>query len=510
VEQPSGDIHTVSIAEILTNAHNIRAIYDPSPLVVVGIHRLLVAILQTIYSPQNPRHLVEIWRDKKFIPEKVNDFGTEYADRFDLFAEDVPFYQTSDISLEPTKENKAKSVGYLFQEQPAGTAVTHYNHSYDANLTLCSHCAVKGLLIMPAFASSGGAGIKPSINGVPPIYVLPGGEHLFHSLVASLATPAFQPGANSDGGAWWQRPSPIIVEKSREVRRVNYLHSLTFPARRIRLHPTPLYEPCSRCGQKTKWGVQTMVYQMGESRSKTAKWWQDPFAAYQVPKKEDVNPLPVRPVAGRALWREFRSLFLPHEENDKGLKALRPSIISQIEEVWRADRTILPYSNIPLRVIGLRTDMKAKIFEWEEAGYQIPPSLLNDLKVANDIQESIAFAVTTDNITKKSFHKYFGGGGKTGRYATLKKQMSQHYWQLLGAKFQSQLLSYTPNADLKKLFHDWLDITIYEALTSFEETVNMLPNDGVTLLKRQEAINDCRKNVFGYRKKNFPRPEEVI
>lgn len=513
VEQPSGDIHTVSITEILTDAHLIRAIYDPSPLVVVGIHRLLVAILQTIYSPKNPLHLLEIWRDEKFIPEKINDFGAQYVDRFDLFSEDAPFYQTSDISLELDKENKSKPVGYLFQEQPAGTAVTHYNHNYDVNL--CSHCVAKGLLVMPAFASSGGAGIKPSINGVPPIYVLPGGETLFQSLVASLTTPAYHPpkfesNMNVDKGAWWQRSSPIVVEKSKEVRGVSYLYSLTFPARRIRLHPTTLDEPCSRCGEQPKWGVQKMVYQMGESRSKTASFWRDPFAAYQIPKSEGVDPLPIRPVAGRASWLEFRGLFLPHKEDDNGLKARRPSVISQIEEVWQNDKKILPYKKIPLRVIALRTDMKAKIFEWEEAGYQIPPHLLNNLAIADDIQKGIDFAKHTDNDMKRTFHHYFGGGGKkSSRYKTLKNQMSKNYWQRLGHKFSTHLLDYTPNADEKSLFHDWLDMTIQETLSIFEETVNSLPNDGITLHKRQEAINDCRKKLFTYRKKNYPRPKDA-
>lgn len=508
IEWPSGQLHTLSIAQTLLDAADIHALYDPSPLVGVAVHRLLLAILQITYAPQHIPDLLQIWRSGQFDPQKVAAFGDKYANRFDLFAADVPFYQTSDLSLQPSKGDNAKPAGYLMEEQPAGTAVTHYNHSYDASLMLCSQCAAKGLLLMPAFASSGGAGIKPSINGVPPIYVLPGGETLFHSLAASLTIPAYQPGIHSDEGVWWQRPSPTVVEKKGEVRRISYLHSLTFPARRIRLHPVSMSQPCSRCGQQTVWGVQTMVYEMGESRESN-KWWRDPFAAYRRPDNDKTAPLPIRPVEGRALWREFRGLFLPHQADNQGLKAFRPAIISQIEEVWRSDKTALPFAEVPLRIIGLRTDMKMKIFEWEESGFLIPPHLLADFKTAETIQTGIDFAITAEGIIKKCFRRHFGGSGKVERYATLKKQMSQHYWQRLGQLFQAQLPAYTPTTDLNDRFHHWLDTVLQQAQDVFWETTESLPNDGTTLRKRQEAIICCRKMLYGYRKKNYPKLEEV-
>lgn len=201
-------------------------------------------------------------------------------------------------------------MGYLLPEQTAGTAVTHYNHTYDAEQILCAACCAKGLLTIPAFASSGGAGIKPSINGVPPIYIIPGGETYYRSLISSLVTPNFQPeiADRNNDTPWWRR-EPIVGKKA-ELLRVGYLHSLTFPARRVRLHPEPMNGPCSRCGDTAAWGAAEMVYEMGESRSSDA-FWRDPFAAYRL--KEEKQPLPIRPVQGRAAWREFSGLFLPQD-----------------------------------------------------------------------------------------------------------------------------------------------------------------------------------------------------
>jgi len=528
VERPSGQLRTLSLEQTLLQAEKIHALYDPSPLIVVGIHRLLVAILQSSYAPQHIPDLLQIWRDERFLPDKIAAFGAQYTDRFDLFAEEVPFYQTADLPLQPAKGNKAKPVGYLLQEQPAGTAVTHYNHSYDKKCIFCSHCAAKGLLTMPAFASSGGAGIKPSINGVPPIYVLPGGKTLFHSLAASLTSPKFQPMNWVPNRAWWERPSPTIVEKKGEVLEVGYLDGLTFPARRIRLHPIHMNSPCSRCGTQTSWGVQTMVYEMGESRPKDAPFWRDPFAAYRMPKDENSPPLPIRPVAGRALWREFAGLFLPTQE-EGGKSSRRPSVVEQIEYVRRKDKSAVPFqSNIPLRVIGLRTDMKMKIFEWEESGFLVPPHLLSDYEISQNIQDGIEFARWCDNSIKGTLHQYFGGGGKSERYKSLKQQMSQTYWQHLGIYFYDYIKGYTDETDVEILFQKWLDTVIKEALAAFRKTITMLPSTGAIPVppkvkrykngKRQElrmirlredALNDCHKFIKGYRNKRHPQSEEI-
>ncbi len=529
-KRPLPTLSTLSLQEALSQAHDIHALYEPSPLVVAAVHRLLVAILQDIYQPQHPPDLVAIWQNGRFHLDKLAEFGNRYANRFDLFSEDAPFLQTSDLGLQPAKEDKAKPVAYLLQEQSAGTAVTHYNHAYDDTQTFCASCAAKGILLTPPFASSGGAGIKPSINGVPPIYVFPGGDTLFDSLTASLTTPAFQPipSQSVQDKAWWQRPLPITIGKSNELRRVGYLHSLLFPARRVRLHPQKLTQPCTCCGAQTAWGVSTMVYEMGESRPKTASFWRDPFAAYRIPKNAQENPLPIRPVTNRVLWREFDGLFLADKpDENSGLKGTRPAILDQLEEVWRDNQSVLPFKNIPLRAIGLLTDMKMKIFEWDETGFTVPPRLLTDADAAHTIKISIDFAVRSEGTLKSTFNQYFGGGGKSERYAALKKQMSQQYWQALGEAFQQYILQFTLDANSELLFHQWLDTVLKTGRQVFQETVLSLPATGdvavpnvkrysnlnrsdIKMIRlREDAMDDCAKFLYGYRKKNYPKPQEV-
>jgi len=508
VERSDGNLETLNILQALLEAHHIRALFEPSPLMVVAIHRLLVAILQDSLRPQTAADLIAVWRNGQFPAEPLQTFVAQYVNRFDLFSEDAPFLQSADLPLKPAKGNKVKPAAYLFLEQPAGTAVTHYTHAYDKQQQFCSHCAAKGLLAIPAFASSGGAGIKPSINGVPPIYVLPGGETLFASLAASLTLPEYEPPSlepdqRENDTPWWRRHPPIVAKKG-IVKQVGYLYGLTFPARRVRLHPIPGRAPCTRCGQITPWHVATMVYEMGESRpKKDVSQWQDPFVAYRKPKKDKDPPTPVRPIEGRSVWREFTSLFLPTD------KAYRPNILNQLEEEEEV-RNSMPYGpdeTIPFRTVGLRTDGKMKTFEWQESGFAVPPRLLTDLDSAGKIEQGIEFATQCNRIIKSTFRQYFGGDGKTKRLESVVSQMNTHYWQELGHVFHNHVQQYTSQSDPNTLFQGWLKQVLQQAQTVFEEAINTLPDDGATLRRRIEAINHCRAKLRSYHNKNYPQEE---
>jgi len=529
VECPNGTRDTLNIPQTITHAHQIRALYDPSPLVTVALHRLLLAILQEVINPQGRTDFKRVWQTGQFTAEQLQPFAEKYTHRFDLFSADTPFLQSADLPLQPAKKSDGKPISYLMPEEPAGTGVTHYTHAYDDHQRLCSVCAAKGLLLIPPFASSGGAGIKPSINGVPPIYVIPGGETLFDSLAASLTIPNYQPPNFESDPAnydlpWWKHAPKI--SKKEEVQCVGYLQSLTFPARRTRLHPIPaMQQLCTRCGGVTQWHVATMIYEMGESRPKDAPFWRDPFAAYRQPKKETEAPLPIRPVEGRAMWREFAGVVLPNKKDEKGLQAYRPAILDQLEEV----REVLPYGDdapIPLRLVGMRTDMKMKIFEWQESGFAVPPRLISDNESAKFIEDGLEFAKQCDGTIKSTFRQFFGGGGKTKRFESVTAQMSRRYWQELGLAFHTHIQQYTTAANGRELFEDWLTQVVNKAKEVFEEAVESVPVEGYLkkpdtvkdyksvkrsqlskLRLRQEAIDECHKWLYTARKKLLSQEE---
>ena len=172
--------------------------------------------------------------------------------------------------------------------------------------------------------------------------------------------------------------------------------------------------------------------------------------------------------------------------------------------------------------------MKMKIFEWEEAGFIVPPRLLSDADTAQYIQINIDFARQSEGTLKSTFNQYFGGGGKSERYAALKQQMSYTYWQQLGEEFQAHILKYTAEANPETLKHEWLDTVLRTARAVFKQTVLALPTTGdlpvpnvkrysnlkrtdIKMIRlREDAMDDCAKFLYGYRKKNHPRPEKEV
>jgi CRISPR system Cascade subunit CasA len=208
-----------SISDTLLNAHKYVEIYDQSPLVIAGVHRLLVAILQDALDPRENSDLDQLWKDGRFSSQKIKQFEVLHYDRFDLFSEDKPFFQSSDLPLKSEKKTDQKmntTVARLFPELPSGTLVTHYRHNSQIEQIFSPATAALGLVAIPPFTSSGGHGMIPSINGVPPIYVFPGGRTLFESLAASLISSVKLEDdfvAKEKDLAWWTRPLPVVVQE---------------------------------------------------------------------------------------------------------------------------------------------------------------------------------------------------------------------------------------------------------------------------------------------------------
>ena len=486
LEHKNGTLGEASIEETLLHASDFRAIYDPSPLVVVGIHRLLVAILQDALDPKRPPDLARLGQARQFPEEVLRAFGERFAHRFDIFSESEPFLQSADLPLRPTRRAPGvKSVAYLMPDIPAGTEITHYRHGTADENAFCPTCAARGLVTIPAFATSGGAGIKPSINGVPPIYVLPGGNTLFQSLMASLTLPDYQPAAASraEDSAWWKRTP--LVEKKAMVHEVGYLHSLTFPARRVRLHPEPMDDACTRCGQKSRWKVHTMVFQMGESRPKDAPFWFDPFAAYRL--RGDKGPAPIRPFSGKVLWREYAALFLPSTpEPNQG--TLPPSVLYQLAEegLWAR---IAVY---PFRCIGMRTDMKAKVFEWIDADFDVPLSLVDDPGGSAQVHQGIGFATDCGTIIASVFRKTFvREGSRIQHHVALRGRMLDSYWAALATPFRSFVMDCAHPEERETAWQQWVGCAVEQAGDVFRTYSEMAGNDAVALRQRVNGRKLC-------------------
>ena len=494
LERPDGARDCLGIDQALLRAHEYAAIYEPSPLIVVGVHRLLTAVLQAALAPQGPADLQDLWASGRFPLEPLAEFRRRFAQRFDLFSAEAPFMQSADLPRDAPTRGQAKTVAYLTPELPAATEIAHYRHGRGDAHAYCPPCAAGGLVAQPAFATSGGAGIRPSINGVPPIYLLPGGLTLFHSLAASVLLPEYQPEVASPhtDQPWWQRAA--LVARSQELTEVGYLHSLTFAPRRVRLHPERLETACTRCGRPTQRAVRTMVYEMGESRPKDSAFWFDPFAAYRLPtSKGRAVPAPVRPIPGKATWREFATLFLrTHQAASR-----RPRVLDQMAALHLGSSGGM----LPFRCVGMRTDMKMKVFEWVDADFQVPAALLPDPLAGLLVGQAIEFAGEASWIIRGTFDAKFGGVRKS-RSQGLKAAMEQAYWATLSDPFRQFVLrlaqAHGPARDLE--LDGWLDFVVREAQNAFERAAAGAGDESGALRARAEGERLCAIRLHRKRK----------
>lgn len=512
----AGGLHMVSISAALTQAHTFRALYDPSPLVVCGIHRLLAAILQQIYAPDELADIGNIVDAGRFAPECIDHFAERHTARFDLFDVAAPFLQTGDVALDAwrkpeqakgkaatvasagagvTTKVEPKSIAYLMAEVPAGTNRTHFAHVSDDHHRLCPACCARGLVTLPAFATSGGAGIKPSINGVPPLYLLPVGDTLFQSLVFSLVSTQFQPAvAAADRPAFWEG-SPF-VPRNGELPRVGYLESLTWPARRVRLFPRRDEGRCTQCDQPSPIRVQDMLFEMGVSRPKDAALWKDPFVAYRKPAKAkpDEAPLPLRPNQGRALWRDYSALFLAEAD-------LKPALLRQLVALTE-DGIAEVGQRLRFRCIGMKTDGKAKIFEWIDDALDVPPALLRDPQGGAAVRDALRRSEDALAKVRHVFtsHMKPDPNAKHERFVQMRGRMEDDYWAALAAPFRDLVATAATPEQVAQAVNRWGRLVLEQAERVLNSALEQVGERDQILRRRVEAQSHGRRMLIGLRK----------
>lgn len=484
--QTNGQTIKLSIDEVLRQAHNYQAVYEQSPLAVVGIHRLLVAILQAVIGPRLKSDLRTLWRSGCFPEQSIEEFGYQFSERFDLFSQDMPFMQSADLPLIPVKGDNSKTVAYLAAETSPSSGNGHYRHTLIQGDYFCPSCTAGSLLTIPPFISMGGRGYRPSINGIPPLYVLPMGRNLFESLALSLILPdeSYWPKAASKGNdlPWWLHP--VEIKKGAEVIEVGYLQSLTFPARQIRLHPLHLDGLCTRCGSPTKMGVQTMIFEMGESRARDSAYWVDPFVPYRIPDEgKSGSPYAIRPDKGRVLWREYSGLFLsPAKEGRK--RVHRPAILSRIAEEFDE-------FDLQFRCTGVLMD-QAKVLEWVDARFQVPLSLMKDPAAPYLVQDAVWFSEECAVIIGDQFRFAVNSSRKGNRFKTLKDLMLADFWGELSGSFQEFVSSLIDPISRTSSREEWSKAVLRVAKQVFEGAIAQIGDDAESLREQEEAKQMCR------------------
>jgi CRISPR system Cascade subunit CasA len=235
-----------SLKDTLCRAHEIKEVSDPSPLVTVCLHRLLLAVLHRIFGPPNLAEWQGLWAKGAWDANAVVAYLDQWADRFDLFHPERPFYQNIQLPNEFAKpkrppkdsrdDNEHESGRIVFsklvRERAATRNTTLFDHNFDASPRAFS-CAesARYLIAEQLYALPDGSGYKtaPLTYGVA---TLLSGDSLFQTLLFNLLPYNEERPIYSDlekDKPWWEYDSE---EFPHDIPH-GYLSYLTWPYRRV-------------------------------------------------------------------------------------------------------------------------------------------------------------------------------------------------------------------------------------------------------------------------------------
>ncbi|NJL73503.1 MAG: type I-E CRISPR-associated protein Cse1/CasA [Candidatus Competibacteraceae bacterium] len=147
-----GACFDLGLAQVIDQAHELREVYEDSPLVTVALHRLLLAVLHRAYGgPRRKADWRALWEVGRFDTSVVGGYLQQWAPRFDLLHPERPFYQCRDAEILEAKLHPASA---LRQELASGNNATLFDHGRIARFSLAE--AARALVAVQQFALGGG------------------------------------------------------------------------------------------------------------------------------------------------------------------------------------------------------------------------------------------------------------------------------------------------------------------------------------------------------------------
>lgn len=368
--------HTrISLREAFRLAHTIRAIQHPVPIIELGVWRLMIAIATDVLSPADSEALREILDLGRFDSVAFDAYFDAWSKRLELFSTEWPFLQHAAAAGED------KPLAAISPLVPSGTNSAHWHKRGENAFGACPACAALLLTTVAPAMTAGGAGLSPSINGAPPYYTMLSGATLFERVTTNIWADA--PTTLRGGAPSWRSGRSHEVQGRRS--NATLLDGYTWQPRTLRLKPGTAGR-CSLCDADVPSLVRTMHFTRGDACDIPS--WRDPNVAY-VTATDKTTPL--RPREDREPWRDLDALLLLADEaRGSRRRPDRPAIVSQYADLARGrDRRSRAMT---LRLYGMRTDLKMKVFEWAAEDLVLPVPLIPNEKLYRTLIDAVSDA----------------------------------------------------------------------------------------------------------------------
>ncbi len=364
------------IADVFREANCITMVFDQSPPVTVSIHRLLLAIMHSAFNgPKNKNDWKTMWAKGKgkLYNTKLECYLTKWKNRFDLFDNKYPFYQTAGFN-----KGVKQPVSVLAFDLSSGNNAVLFDHNYDKNYLKIPAKKAAGLLLArqnysPSAGKSSTIHTKDSpLTNTASVLIM--GENLFETLMLNFHHYDLDSEIPFSGDPYMDIPAWEIDNNIKPGKHNlnGYIDYLTLQSRYIRLIPDANGENVENVYLAQGLYIENMH--------------NDPFLSYRENKKTGIYALSFR--EGKSLWRDSHTLFKTFNRTDD--RTERPKIIDWVSDL--ASKEIIPWNKVyNISVMGVCSD-KAKLEFWRHENIPFPLVLLKDMNLVDQLECAITKA----------------------------------------------------------------------------------------------------------------------
>ncbi len=471
----NGSLTELSLRDVLTRPQGVREIVDLAPTVTVALHRLLLAVLHSaLKGPKHVDQWREWWEAGTWDSGAVSAYLDRWRHRFDLFAQERPFYQAREVNH--AYEDPITKLTHELAS-PANP-VALFDHTLPDYTSLTPAESARYLVAHQAFAVgglvSGRVPAEKSADAAPlckAAVCLAKGPTLFHTLMLNLL--AYDPenglpfeGSGEDRPAWERDAEPAPYDR----RPDGYLDLLTWQSRRILLIPE-----VSPNGALV---VPRVVIMKGEQFPDGWERWQGetmvPFR-----KVKAKPPFPLALSEERALWRDSLALLQSaRAQVDPSLEP--PRLVGWLAELVEFG-ALDCWSTLPIDVYGLTTDQAAVRF-WRHERVPIPAALLRDRGLVARVRDVLQLAEAVAEILRESVRAIarstLPAGARDARELTDALAPERSYWPVLEIPFfqtlQRLAVSGGHEPAVRQVLADWARLVGHTAWRAFAATIEPL------------------------------------
>lgn len=463
-----------SLVDVLTEADKIHSIVGENPPITVALHRLLLAIIHRVYrGPKDADDWADMYEAGKFDAEKIRGYFAKHPDRFDLFHERYPFYQTASA-----RENlqTGAAIQLYFQGKNNATLFEHTSIAAPRNTSPAE--AARLLIAFQAFdfgglKADGATQMAPLLQSA---VALIRGKSLFETLMLNLHRynerdeVPFKFDADKDLPAWEREDETNNAERFPD----GPVDLLTWQPRKLAVEAV--------ADDSSTPVVKNAVVMCGYTFPPSADIYdKETMLAYRVNK--DGKIFSVGFSENRSLWRNADSLL----QTVAG-ESSPPKTLSWLNDL--VAEGVIKRRKFPVDFLGIAAD-KAKLLFWDHQRFDLPLDYLNDHALTADLSKCLSFAEEMGSAVRAGT-KALAANLKADRTSFFAENQ---YWSEMESRFH-RLLGELPD-DRDRAMTDWFDDTVRTATTSLEKTIDSLSGTTAEIRASVEAKNMLWTAIYG-------------